>query len=125
MSLSHQGLLLPALALAFTATGLEAQQFVHIPAAFPGTGQWSEGVVCSDIDLDGDLDVLFANGEGFGSAGLKRTTTVLINQTIGSAGAFFSDESLARIGPLVSNAKSIACGDVTGDVYPELIIATA
>lgn len=125
MSFPSKAPLFSILAMLASATPLAAQQFVNIPAALPGPDRWSEGVVCTDVDLDGDLDILFANGEGFATAGPKRPATLLINQTIGLAGGFFTDESAARLGVQISNAKAIVAGDVTGDGYPDLLIANA
>jgi len=44
--------------------GADAQQFQQA-TAFPGPQAWTEGVECADVDHDGDLDVFFAEGDGF------------------------------------------------------------
>lgn len=113
--------LMATLALSLPAA---AQQFVLQPGAIPGTKRWTEGVECADVDHDGDLDIFFAEGEGFSSAGAKRQNILIINQ-LEVAPGMMADESLARLGVHTSNAKSVDTGDVDGDGWVDAMFANA
>ena len=77
--------------LAVTTLPLLAQQFVY-QGSLPGPIVWSEAVEVIDANGDGQLDVIFTNGQGFSSAQGSRAPTLLINQ--GAAGSIvFADEA--------------------------------
>jgi len=101
-----------------------AQQFVLQPGAIPGTKRWTEGVECADVDQDGDLDIFFAEGEGFTSAGAKRQNILIINKLEVGPGQL-ADESVARLGVHTANAKSVDTGDVDGDGWIDAMFANA
>ena len=105
------------------ASSAGAQQFQYQPGQIPGTPRWSEGVEACDVDLDGDLDLFFADGDGFSSAGPKRQNVLVINQLIETGSASFTDESLARLGARSSNAKGVTCADVDADGWPDALYA--
>lgn len=107
---------------AFTPT-LLAQQFVHQPGALPGASRWTEGVEAADVDQDGDLDLFFAEGEGFASAGAKRQNILIINQLVEVGPGTFADESVARLGSRSSNAKGVTTADVDGDGWVDALFA--
>lgn len=121
-SLSSRALRGSALAAALCAPAV-AQQFTS--SALPGAALWTEGVSSVDVDLDGDLDLLFANGDGFFSVGAPRQNTLFINQLVETGSATFVDESVARLGANTSNAKQAISADVNGDGYPDLLYANA
>ncbi|QDV06053.1 FG-GAP repeat protein [Planctomycetes bacterium Poly30] len=118
-------------ALAFSAIwfGLggtaSAQQFTELSGALPGPQRWSEGVTAADVDLDGDLDLFFANGDGFSTAGTKRQNTLIINKLVEQGPNVYVDESVARLGVHASNAKMPVVGDVNGDGYPDVLFVNA
>lgn len=112
---------IPAALLLFASPAL-CQQFVDVPGAFPGTPRWTEGVELVDVDRDGDLDVVFADGDGFSSAGTQRPNKLYINQLIETGTLSFVDESSTRLGD-VSNAKGVTAGDVDGDGWVDLLFA--
>jgi hypothetical protein len=127
MSPSTRGaarVLVPALAAsAFAGTAL-AQQFNFDIATIPGTARWTEGVEAADVDNDGDYDLFFADGEGFSSAGTQRQNTLVINQLEIAAGQF-SDQSVARLGVHVSNAKMASAADIDNDGWVDCLFANA
>ena len=114
-------LALVALAPAFAA----AQQFQHQVGLLPGTPRWTEGVEAADVDRDGDLDLFFADGEGFNVAGTKRQNVLLVNQLVPSGTLSFTDESVARLGTRLSNAKAVITGDVNGDGWIDALVCNA
>ncbi|MCH2106335.1 MAG: FG-GAP-like repeat-containing protein [Planctomycetes bacterium] len=115
--------LLSLLAGLSIAASASAQQFQYQPGMIPGTPRWSEGVEACDVDLDGDLDLFFADGDGFSSPGTQRQNVLVINQLIETGFIGFTDESLARLGARTSNAKGVSCADVDGDGWPDALYA--
>jgi plastocyanin len=107
---------------AFTATA-SAQQFQYQAGLIPGTPRWTEGVEAADVDNDGDFDLFFAEGDGFASAGTQRQNVLVINQFVGSGTLSYTNESVARLGVHVSNAKGVATGDIDGDGYIDAVFA--
>jgi plastocyanin len=115
----------PLALLALFVSTASAQQFQHSPGALPGPARWSEGVEAVDVDQDGDLDLLFADGDGFTSPGTQRQNVLLINNLIPSGTATFTDESVARLGANLSNGKGVTTGDVDGDGWVDLLYTSA
>ena len=115
---------LPLCVFLFLCGRARAQQFQQV-TAFPGPTNWTEGVECADVDRDGDLDVFFAEGDGFNSAGTKRQNVLIINKLIETGPWTFADESVARLGVHVSNAKGVTTGDVNGDGWIDALFANA
>ncbi len=120
---TRTGLLIAGAAL-FSASAA-AQQFTQLTGALPGPARWSEGVTAADVDLDGDLDLFFANGDGFASPGTKRQNTLIINKLVEQGPNIYADESVARLGARSSHAKMAAVGDVNGDGYPDVLFVNA
>ena len=67
------------------------QTAIRFPS--PGLLEWSNQATVGDIDNDGDLDVIFANGGNFSSPGTEQVQRVYINDGDG----FFADESDDRL----------------------------
>jgi plastocyanin len=114
--------------LAFVAlfvTTAQAQQFQRQIGAIPGPTRWSEGVEAVDVDNDGDLDLLFADGDGFSTPGAQRQNVLIINKLIETGPGIYVDESVARLGVHLSNAKGVCTGDVNGDGWVDLLFANA
>lgn len=123
MSIPLRTPLATALSLLGLAGAVGAQQFTYTPGLIPGTPRWTEGVEAADVDNDGDLDLFFAEGDGFTFAGTKRQNILQINQFVGSGSLSFTNESVARLGARVSNAKGVATGDIDGDGWIDAIFA--
>lgn len=109
----------------FAAPFAAAQQFVHQTGMIPTTGLWTEGVELADVDHDGDLDIFFAYGEDFSSAGPKRQNALMINNFVPSGTLSFTDASVARLGAHLSNAKGVVTRDVNGDGWVDVLFCNA
>ncbi|QDU69223.1 FG-GAP repeat domain-containing protein [Engelhardtia mirabilis] len=107
---------------AFASPGL-AQQFQWTAGTIPGTPRWTEGVEAADVDNDGDLDLFFADGDGFSSASTQRLNRLVINQLEIAAGQF-NDQSNMRLGG-TSNAKMAVAADVDADGWVDCLFANA
>ncbi|MCB9610107.1 MAG: VCBS repeat-containing protein [Polyangiaceae bacterium] len=118
--------LLPFSVVVFASmASLWGQQFVLQPGMIPGAAVWTEGVQAVDVDQDGDLDLCFANGDGFTSAGTQRQCGLLINQWVETGSLAFVDESVARLGTQLGNGKGLTAGDVNGDGWVDLLYLNA
>ncbi|MFT4710488.1 MAG: plastocyanin [Planctomycetota bacterium] len=112
------------IASSFFIAPAAAQQLEYTPGTFTNPKRWTEGVECADVDNDGDLDVFFAEGDGFTSAGTKRQNLLMMNKFEVTPFSF-ANESVARLGVHTSNAKSVDTGDVDGDGYVDAMFANA
>lgn len=117
--------LVAAGALAALAVPGSAQQFQYQNGLIPGTARWTEGLEAADADNDGDLDLFVADGEGFSSAGAQRQNVLEINKFVENGILSFADESVARLGVNLSNAKGVTTADITGDGYIEALFSNA
>lgn len=122
----HLALKSAVLAIALATTGsARAQQFQGATNFPDGTGNYSEGVECADVDHDGDLDIIVADGDGFVS-GTARQNRIYINKFIETATPWsIVDESVARFGVHLSDAKGVTTGDVNGDGWVDILFVNA
>ena len=114
-----------AAALLLSSSPISAQTFQDQPGAIPGPNLWSEGVEAFDANGDGHLDVIFTNGNGFGSGQGALAPTLLINQGIPGA-AVFADETGTRIpATFAQQGKGLTIVDVDLDGDPDVVFANA
>ncbi|MCE9594193.1 MAG: FG-GAP-like repeat-containing protein [Planctomycetes bacterium] len=111
-------------ATTLTSSALLAQQF-QLQPVFPHGAQWTEGLECADVDADGDLDIFFAEGDGFMSASTKRQNKLVINKLIETGPGVFADESVARLGAHLTNGKGVCTGDIDNDGWPDALFCNA
>lgn len=69
-------------------------------------------VVLADLDNDQDLDAVVANGAGLPSAALRNDGSGALAQ-------------LAALGPAARGDRALAAGDLTGDGFVDVVIASA
>jgi FG-GAP-like repeat len=108
-------------ALAVATTPAAAVQFVDQTATrfpTPAATDYSNQVTVGDLDGDGDLDLIFANGGGFSTPGTPEPVRVYINDGTG----VFTDESAARLG-FSALARGAELGDIDNDGDLDLIVA--
>lgn len=108
------GALAPTLLINQTTTGLITfadESATRLPAGFT---QQAKGLVVTDVDNDGDLDVAFANGFG-------NQPSLLINNGSG----VFTNETATRFPALTLNSFGGGFGDVDDDGDIDLVFADA
>lgn len=114
------GVLLLTILLVGT-TPVNAQQFIQETSTRfpnPNPAEWTNQSTVGDLDNDGDLDIVFANGGGFSTPGTPDLVRVFINNGSG----FFTDESVARTGGLAGLHRGVELGDVEQDGDLDVIL---
>ena len=106
--------------IACTLSSVSAQQFQDQSVArLPDANEYSSQCSIADVDGDGDLDIAFANGRGFSFAQQTERVRLMINDGTGN----FTDESVARLGPLIGFGRDVAFADVDGDGDLDMAVA--
>ncbi|MGK0205771.1 MAG: hypothetical protein ACI9S9_004864, partial [Planctomycetota bacterium] len=95
ISVKYTSLLATGLTLAVCSTLSAQYRFTQQVGLITGPTVRSEGCILADIDGDGDLDAIFANGYVLSINGQSIRPTILINKI--NQGLGFVDESTPRI----------------------------
>lgn len=112
---------LAILTVAVSASGQQFQDFTGILFPSPNPSDYTNYVEAGDIDGDGDLDIVFANGGNFSSAGPAQLLRVYAN--VGGTGKYL-DETVARTGGLTGNFRGVSLGDVERDGDLDMILSS-
>jgi len=107
--------------LACVVVPARAQQFQDQSATRfpqPDPAEYTNQLTIGDLDNDGDLDIVWANGEGFSSAGVARLGRIYINNGSG----VFTDQSVARGAP-TGYFRGVELGDIDNDGDLDIIFA--
>ncbi len=88
------------------------------PPAFTEGRTWTNKVDLADVDSDGDVDILFAEGGNYDTPGKAVRSRIFLND--GSAG--FTDVSQQVLGNAVGTARVIKARDLNGDGDVDIIV---
>jgi len=95
-------------------------QFVdQTTTRFPVQAEYTNYIAVADIDADGDLDICFANGQGYSSLGTLLKPRIYINNGAG----VFTDQTDTRVAGITGCFRSAEFGDVDGDGDVDLLLA--
>lgn len=89
-------------------------------AAIGKTGAWSNKVDLADIDGDGDVDLLFADGGQYDTPGSPLVNQIWIND----GNAVFEDRSIDVLGDSGDLARVIKARDLNGDGVVDIVVGT-
>ena len=96
-----------------------AQQFVEETGRLPSQSFYSNQLSACDFDLDGDMDFVVADGQGYTSQGSALQVRLYVNDGTGQ----FTDESSARAAGVTGWFRGVEFGDCDGDGDPDMILA--
>ena len=104
-----------------TTTAEPARLWEDVTSAAIGTTEgWSNKVDLADLDGDGDVDILVADGGDYDQAGDPLVSQIWINDGAG----VFADQSVAVLGDTGSLVRVMKARDVNGDELVDIILGT-
>ena len=83
-------------------------------------GGWTNKVELADLDVDGDVDILFANGGDYDAPGTPVASGAWLNNGDGT----FADATAEVLGQHELLTRVIKVGDLNGDTLPDILMGT-
>jgi len=87
----------------------------------PRTAEWTNRVELADIDGDGRVDLLFANGGNYSEPGAAEPNRVFLNRGTGQP---FEEATERVFGPITDFARVIKVRDVNSDGLADILVGT-
>lgn len=105
--------------------GIASAQTWHdaTPSCLGTTAQWTNKVEVADVDGDGKVDLLLANGGNYSSPGQAEATRVFKNTWGGAAGC--TEISAEAVGGFTGLSRTIKAADIDGDGDLDLLTGGA
>lgn len=114
------GALAALLALLALPSIADAQLWEDVTESTIGeTGEWSNKVEVADLNGDGRVDILFANGGNYNEAGVPERNRVFLNQ-----GNTFTEATVDIMGTTADLARVVKARDVNGDGNTDILVGT-
>ena len=92
-------------------------------SVLPATAEWTNGVALADIDGDGRVDLLFANGGNYSDPGAPEPSRVFLNR-IENGEMRFVEATESVFGATGDLARVIQVRDADGDGDADLFVGT-
>ncbi len=104
------------------ASQIPSRLWIDATAATIGdTAHWTNKVEIADIDGDGRLDLLFANGGNYSEPGPPEANVAFVNR---GAGQRFENVSAKVFGPTPDIARVIKARDINNDGITDIVVGT-
>ena len=85
------------------------------------TAEWTNKVELADLDVDGRVDILFANGGNYSEPGVPEANRVFMNR---GNGRRFEERTAQVFGDTRDFARVIKVRDVNNDGWPDIMVGT-
>ncbi len=118
MSPHRHGVIVAGHLLVAAAASAQIQFVDQTSTRFPVQAEYTNQIGVADIDNDGDLDMCFANGQGYSSLGTLLKPRIYINNGAG----VFADQTDTRVAGITGCFRTAEFGDVDRDGDVDLLL---